>query len=267
MYREQEYAPLLFAVQPLDQATPRAATPLRADSSLSTQRRSVTQTPGSMATDATPAPPPPIMRLYEDVVMEDPGSAARGGGVTPPGRQTPQQQAHGGATPTPPPPQPSTSGGLGFEQQQPNYDDVWVTVYGFSQQEVPLVLKEFHRCGDIISWGFGEPHSNFIHIQARGAAAWAGRGRCFQNKHGAQRALIRNGEQLTGSLIIGVKPLDPRHRLRVASLQDGPDSPATAYRPKPVPERPYRVEATAGQRVPQPSRSVLTRVYEFVLGM
>lgn len=68
--REQEYAPLLFAVQPLDQATPRAATPLRADtSSLSTQRRSMPQTPGSMATDATPPPPPPIMRLAEDVVM------------------------------------------------------------------------------------------------------------------------------------------------------------------------------------------------------
>lgn len=71
--RDQEYAPLLFAVTPLDQATPRAATPLRADSSLSTQRRSglggVPQTPGSMATDATPPPPPPIMRLAEDVVM------------------------------------------------------------------------------------------------------------------------------------------------------------------------------------------------------
>ncbi|GFR51327.1 hypothetical protein Agub_g13692 [Astrephomene gubernaculifera] len=253
MPREQEYAPLLFAVQPLDQATPRAATPLRADtSSLSTQRRSLTQTPGSMATDATPPPPPPIMRLAEDVVMEDPGSAARG--VTPPGRQTPQQP---GLTPaaTAPQPQPlTTATGLSLEQQQPAYDDVWVTVFGFTQQDLPFVLREFHRCGDIVSWGFGEPQANFIHVQ-------------YQNKYGAQRALLRNGEQLNNSLIIGVKPLDPRHRQRVASLQEGPDSPAQVYRPKPVPERPYRVEAAAGQRVPQPNRSVVTRMYEFVLGM
>ncbi|EFJ49707.1 hypothetical protein VOLCADRAFT_59188, partial [Volvox carteri f. nagariensis] len=133
-------------------------------------------------------------------------------------------------------------------------DDVWVTVFGFTQQDVPLVLRELHNCGDIISWGFGEREANFIHVQ-------------YQNKYGAQRALIRNGEQLTSSLIIGVKPLDPRHRQQVASLQEGPDGPAQAYRPKLVPERPYRVEMVTGQRIPQQNRSVLTRMYEFVLGV
>lgn len=141
---------------------------------------------------------------------------------------------------------------MSFEQQQPQYDDVWVTVFGFAQQDVSLVLKEFHRCGDIISWGtFGELHANFIHVQ-------------YQNKYGAQRALLRNGQQLTASLIIGVKPLDPRHRQRVAQFGDGPE----VFRPKVVSERPYRVEAVpVAQPVPQPSRGVLTRVYEYVLGL
>ncbi|KAG2430575.1 hypothetical protein HXX76_010093 [Chlamydomonas incerta] len=205
-----------------------------------------------MATDATPPPPPPIMRLAEDVVMEDPGSTARG--ATPPGRHTPQQQPLS-STPPPPPQQTLGTGALGFEQQQPAYEDDWVTIFGFGQQDVPLVLREFHRCGDILAWGFGETGANFMHVR-------------YQNKYGAQRALIRNGEQLTPSLIIGVKPLDPRHRARVESLAEGPDAAGAAFRPKPVPERPYRVEATVGQaRVPQPSRGVFGRVYEFVLGM
>ncbi|KAG2485223.1 hypothetical protein HYH03_016009 [Edaphochlamys debaryana] len=201
-----------------------------------------------MVADATPAPPPPIMRLAEDVVMDEPGSAARG--ATPPGRQTPQQAGLGAG---PAPPQQSLQQSLGFEQQQPPYEDVWVTIFGFGQADVPLVLSEFHRCGDIISWGFGEPASNFIHVR-------------FQNKHGAQRALIRNGELLTPSLIVGVKPLDPRHRARVAALAEGAEDPAAAYKPRAVPERPYRVEAASVQ-VPQQNRNMVTRVFEYVLGL
>jgi len=34
------------------------------------------------------------------------------------------------------------------------------------QAEVPLILKEFSRCGDILQWGtYGQPQSNFLHIQ------------------------------------------------------------------------------------------------------
>lgn len=35
-----------------------------------------------------------------------------------------------------------------------------------SQPEVPLILKEFSKCGDILQWGtYGQPQSNFLHIQ------------------------------------------------------------------------------------------------------
>lgn len=50
----------------------------------------------------------------------------------------------------------------------PLYDDVWVTIFGFAQQDVPLILKEFARCGDVLQWGtYGAPQSNFIHVQVR----------------------------------------------------------------------------------------------------
>ncbi|GFH25940.1 predicted protein, partial [Haematococcus lacustris] len=40
----------------------------------------------------------------------------------------------------------------------------------------------------------------------------------FQNKFGAQRALLRNGESLLSSLIVGVKPLDVKHRAAVEGV-------------------------------------------------
>lgn len=50
----------------------------------------------------------------------------------------------------------------------------------------------------------------------------------FQNKYGAQRALLRNGEQLTPGLIIGVSPLDPRHRAVIESYDAAYGSPVQA---------------------------------------
>lgn len=60
------------------------------------------------------------------------------------------------------------SQGPSYQQQTPEYEDVWVTVYGFSQQDVPLILREFGQCGDILQWGtFGVAQANFLHIQVR----------------------------------------------------------------------------------------------------
>jgi len=137
------------------------------------------------------------------------------------------------------------------------YEDVWVTVYGFTQAEVPLILKEFSRCGDILQWGtYGQPQSNFLHIQ-------------FQNKYASQRALLRNGEHLTPTLIVGVKPLDPRHRAAIEGYDAAHGSPVQVVRPRAAPERPYRVEfgSQAQQQIPQPSRNMLSKVAQYVFGM
>jgi hypothetical protein len=46
-------------------------------------------------------------------------------------------------------------------------DSEWVTVFGFNQASLPLVLEEFQNCGEIVMWGtFGSPPTaNFIHIK------------------------------------------------------------------------------------------------------
>ena len=46
-------------------------------------------------------------------------------------------------------------------------EDTWVTVFGFSQADLALVLMELQKCGDIVQWGaFGAPSTaNFIHVQ------------------------------------------------------------------------------------------------------
>jgi nuclear pore complex protein Nup53 len=154
-----------------------------------------------------------------------------------------------------------SSGAAAPQQQQQDAaaqqqaDDTWVTVYGFTPDDLPLVLKEFQRCGDILQWGtFGaSPQSNFMHIQ-------------YQNKYGAQRAQLRSGEQLTSSLIIGVKQLEPKHRALVAAWAGGADG-SPGPRVKAASLRPYRVEVPAAQVLPQRSRSWAQKVGEYVFGL
>lgn len=131
-----------------------------------------------------------------------------------------------------------------------------MTVFGFSPEDLPLVLREFQLCGDILQWGtFGaSPQSNFMHIQ-------------YQNKYGAQRALLRSGEQLSSSLIIGVKQLEPRHRATVQAWSVGDGSPGPHLKAAAGPVRPYKVELPQAQVLPQRSRSWAQKVGEYVFGL
>jgi nuclear pore complex protein Nup53 len=136
-------------------------------------------------------------------------------------------------------------------------EDTWVTVFGFAPDDLPLVLQEFQRCGDILQWGtFGaSPQSNFMHLQ-------------YQNKYGAQRALLKAGEQLSSSLIIGVKQLEPKHRALVQAWATGADgSPGPRMKSATGPVRPYRVELPQAQVLPQRSRSWYQKVGEYVFGL
>lgn len=92
----------------------------------------------------------------------------------------------------------------------------------------------------------------------------------MQNKHAAQRALLRNGDQLSASCMVGVKPLDAQHRAAVergGGGGSGAGSFAMAF-PKPQAARPYTLEAAGGggSVVPLPSKGLSQRVYEFVFG-
>lgn len=108
----------------------------------------------------------------------------------------------------------------------PGGNEFWVTIFGFPPdlppQELRHILREFQarcspssvcaeltralwaqKCGEIKKSGsFASVPANWVHL-------------CFGHADEAMRALSRNGQQLTNSLIIGVKPLDPRQRASV----------------------------------------------------
>ncbi|XP_073040132.1 nuclear pore complex protein NUP35-like [Primulina eburnea] len=75
-------------------------------------------------------------------------------------------------------------------------EEVWVTVYGFSPADTNLVLREFEKCGVILKHIPGPREANWMHI-------------LYQNHSDAQKALRKNGSEINGVLIIGVKPVDP----------------------------------------------------------
>ncbi|EPS69650.1 hypothetical protein M569_05113, partial [Genlisea aurea] len=72
----------------------------------------------------------------------------------------------------------------------------WVTVYGFPAGDTNLVLREFEKCGVILDHVAGPGSSNWMHI-------------LYKNRWDAQKAMGKNGMELNGVLIIGVKPVDP----------------------------------------------------------
>lgn len=92
----------------------------------------------------------------------------------------------------------------------------------------------------------------------------------MQNKHAAQRALLRNGDQLSATCMVGVKGLDPD---KVDALERQTGGDRLHHRiaiPKPSTlSRPYHINASTAQPsiIPLPSKSAWEKVSEFILGM
>lgn len=78
-------------------------------------------------------------------------------------------------------------------------EEEWVTVYGFLPVDTNLVLREFEKCGIILKHVPGPRDANWMNI-------------LYQNRADARKALAKNGMQINGVLIIGVKPVDPMQR-------------------------------------------------------
>lgn len=53
--------------------------------------------------------------------------------------------------------------------QPTEYADTWVTLFGFAPEYLPIVLREFLHCGDIINYDIHEkgPAGNWVHVQFR----------------------------------------------------------------------------------------------------
>ncbi|XP_028778955.1 nuclear pore complex protein NUP35-like [Neltuma alba] len=140
----------------------------------------------------------------------------------------------------------------------------WITVYGFSPGDTNLVLREFEKCGRILRHVPGPRDSNWMHI-------------LYQNQSDAQRALNKNGMQINGALIVGVKPLDPLQRQalneRLANQEFMPLPPLSArategntFRSPPYIQNGSTSTRQAGA-IASPAKSVVSKIMDLMFGV
>ncbi|KAH7429472.1 hypothetical protein KP509_09G050500 [Ceratopteris richardii] len=145
--------------------------------------------------------------------------------------------------------------------------DEWVTVFGFGIDDTNIVMRELEKCGPIVRHVPGPGGSNWIHVQ-------------FQTRYDAQKALYKNGMQLSGTLIMGVKPVDPMQRQALAErsqrtafnvLPPKTPSKGAVITPMKASARPYYLQPSGGSHsaglVASPSKSILSKVTDLVFGL
>ncbi|GLJ43124.1 hypothetical protein SUGI_0894920 [Cryptomeria japonica] len=145
----------------------------------------------------------------------------------------------------------------------------WVTVYGFSPQDTNLVLREFEKCGTILKHVSGPEGANFVHI-------------LYENIYDAQKALQKNGAQISSSLMVGVKPMDSfqsqtfTEKAKTGFMVLPPRSPGKAAASTLVTKassRPYYLQQSneRGQRfsgaIASPSKSTILRIVDLIFGV
>ncbi|XVF74527.1 hypothetical protein PTKIN_Ptkin13bG0117400 [Pterospermum kingtungense] len=145
-------------------------------------------------------------------------------------------------------------------------EEEWVTVYGFSPADTNLVLREFEKCGVILKHVPGPRDANWMHI-------------LYQNRSDAQRALSKNGMQINGVLIIGVKLVDPMQREALSERLNNqgfmtlpPSSSRTSELSDFRPSRPYYLQngnanaRQSGGAIANPTKSLGSKVMEYLFG-
>ncbi|KAG9449157.1 hypothetical protein H6P81_009122 [Aristolochia fimbriata] len=150
-------------------------------------------------------------------------------------------------------------------------EETWVTVYGFSSGDTNLVLREFEKCGTILRHVPGPRDANWMHI-------------LYQNRFDAQKALSKNGVQINGVLIIGVKPLDPSQRQfldeKLNSSSQGfmvlppkPSGSASGVIPSRASPRPYYLQTAndcarrSGGAIASPAKSAVSKIMDLMFGV
>ncbi|KAJ7963057.1 Nuclear pore complex protein NUP35 [Quillaja saponaria] len=148
-------------------------------------------------------------------------------------------------------------------------DEEWITVYGFSPADTNLVLREFEKCGMILKHVPGPREANWMHI-------------LYQNRADAQKALNKNGMQINGVLIVGVKPLDPMQRQALIErlnnqgfmpLPPSSSSRTSEFNTLSAPSRPYYLQninangRQTGGAIASPTKSLVSKVMDLMFGV
>ncbi|KAI5058259.1 hypothetical protein GOP47_0026429 [Adiantum capillus-veneris] len=146
--------------------------------------------------------------------------------------------------------------------------DDWVTIFGFGAEDTNIVMREFEKCGPIVRHVPGPGGANWIHLQ-------------FQSKFDAQKALYKNGMQLNGALIVGVKLLDPLQRQALTERSQRtvfnvlpPKTPTkgAVATPMKASARPYYLQSSGGSQhaagpIASLSKSIFSKVVDLVFGV
>ncbi|KAI3455474.1 hypothetical protein Pfo_012137 [Paulownia fortunei] len=148
-------------------------------------------------------------------------------------------------------------------------EEEWVTVYGFLPADTNLVLREFEKCGMILKHVPGPRNANWMHI-------------LYQNRSDAQKALTRNGMEINGVLIIGVKPVDPmqrqalNERLSNQGFMTLPPAPSSrnlesnGFKVSPYPYYLQNSSSSARQSagtMATPAKSVVSKIVDLMFGV
>ena len=135
-------------------------------------------------------PPPPTMSLFDTGAFQKSAGMEQRAGVREGQREKERERERKDSPALAPA---STSVMYSVE----DYESRWVQVYGFNGGDLPLVLREFSKCGEIVDFGHASdgPYVNWVYIG-------------FDSKFGAQRALLRSGSQLSPTCMVGVKEVD-----------------------------------------------------------
>ncbi|XP_057853343.1 nuclear pore complex protein NUP35 [Cryptomeria japonica] len=147
-------------------------------------------------------------------------------------------------------------------------EEEWVTVFGFSPSDTNLVFREFEKCGIILKHIPGPGDSNWMHI-------------LYQNHYDAQKALQKNGMQINGILIIGVKPTDTHQRMALSDKSNNgfmilpPHSHGRALALEPstkMVSRPYYLQSKETTQHPtsamaSPSKSTISKIVDYMFGI
>ncbi|KAK8675968.1 hypothetical protein V6N13_034026 [Hibiscus sabdariffa] len=140
-------------------------------------------------------------------------------------------------------------------------------VIGFFPSDTNLVLREFEKCGVILKHVPGPRDANWMHI-------------LYLNRSDAQKALSKNGMQINGVLIVGVKSVDLMQR---EALNERMNNQAFMTLPPPSgrtselnnfrPSRPYYLQNgntnsrhSGGAAIANPTKSLGTKVMEYMFG-
>lgn len=147
-------------------------------------------------------------------------------------------------------------------------EEEWITAYGFSPGDTNLVLREFEKCGVVLKHVPGPRDANWMHI-------------LYQNRSDAQKALRKDGMQINGVLIVGVKPVDPSQRQflteRLKNQGFMPIPPPLGKTPEPNTSRasPHPHYLQNGSNTPRqsagtiatPAKSVVSKIMDLMFGV